>query len=122
MAFFTKKRKECPKGVALKLQDKKYLLWQFVFPDSGKRSSKNCGVDFTEEGIILAVAKAKKVKEALGTFNKASDFWTWYESEILEISKIENDLKSYPQIFLEIENEYFNGYHKNTGDWSETKG
>ncbi|NET40623.1 MAG: recombinase [Okeania sp. SIO2B3] len=45
----------------------------------------------------------------------ASDFWDWYDKEILEISEIENDLKTYEQIFQEIEENYFNGFHKNTG-------
>ena len=48
--FFNKKKKECPKGVNLKLQNKKYLLLQFVFLDTGKRTPKNCNVQFTDEG------------------------------------------------------------------------
>ena len=55
--------------MALKSQNNKYFLLQFVFPDSGKRSSKSCGVNFDEEGIILAVSKAHKVKDALSNFS-----------------------------------------------------
>ena len=35
LAFYNRKRKECPKGVTLKLQSNKYLLLQFVHPDTG---------------------------------------------------------------------------------------
>lgn len=112
--FFSKKKKECPKGVNLKLQKNKYLLLQFTFPDTQKRSTKSCNTDFTEEGIILAVAKSKKVREALDTIPTASEFWAWYDKEILGVNPIKNDLRTYREIFQEIEDEYFNGVHKNT--------
>ena len=92
LALYERKKKECPKGVGLKLQDRKNLFLQFVFPCSGKRSSKACNVPFTEEGIIQAVSKAHRVADALKRFSTASDFWNWYDIEILNKNKIENDL------------------------------
>ncbi|MEM1169251.1 MAG: recombinase [Cyanobacteria bacterium P01_H01_bin.35] len=88
---------------------------QFVFPCSGKRRTKSCNAEFTEDGIILAAAKAKKVKEALDIFSTASEFWEWYNKRILEINRVEKNLKTYKQIFQEIEKEYFDGFHRNTG-------
>ena len=49
------KKRECPKGVSLKLQNYKYLLLQFNHPDTGKRNPKPCNVQFTEAGIIQAI-------------------------------------------------------------------
>ncbi|MGK7945725.1 MAG: hypothetical protein AB4058_14785 [Microcystaceae cyanobacterium] len=114
LAFYHRKRKEYPKGVAPKLQKDKHLLLQFKDPITGKRTTKGCNVEFTETGIILAVRKAHKIAEKLQTVVKASDFWEWYDREILEKHYIKNDLKTYRVIFQQIENEYFNGYNKNT--------
>lgn len=111
--FYNRKRKETPKGVSLK-KDKHYIFLQFVFPDTGKRSSKACNCKLSDEGIIQAVSKAHKVKAALAKYSKASEFWEWYDKEILEVNTIENDLKTYRTIFSEIEDEYFKGRHSNT--------
>jgi hypothetical protein len=114
LAFIKRKAKECPQGVTLKLDKGKYLQLQFIFPDTGKRSAKPCNVKFTEEGVIMAIAKAHKVAEALKKFNTSSEFWSWYDKEILEKNEIENNLKTYREIFKKIEDEYFNGYNPNT--------
>ncbi|MFM6191623.1 MAG: hypothetical protein ACKPFB_16805, partial [Planktothrix sp.] len=116
IAFYDRKRKECPKGVTLKLHDNRLLFLQFVDPTTGKRTSRSCSVQFTEKGILEAIDKAWKVSEALKRFSTSSEFWDWYDVEILSKNKIENDLKTYRQIFEEIENEYWNGVHKNTGE------
>jgi hypothetical protein len=114
LAFYQRKRKECPRGVTLKWQQGTQLKLQFVHPVTGKRTSKTCGVSFTEEGIINAVAKAHKVKEALSKFSKVSEFWEWYDREILELNTLEDDIKTYRDIFEEIEERYFQGRHRNT--------
>ncbi|MEL7035397.1 MAG: hypothetical protein AAFO04_07230 [Cyanobacteria bacterium J06592_8] len=102
------------KGVRPKVQDKKYLLLQFKHPGSGKCNPKRCNCSFTIAGIETAINKAWKVKEAFSSFAVASDFWEWYEREIEETTQIENDLKTYRQIFQKIENEYFAGINPNT--------
>ncbi|MCL1475910.1 hypothetical protein LAY57_35440, partial [Argonema antarcticum A004/B2] len=111
--FYQRKSKECPKGVRLKLQDK-VLYFQFEFPGSGKRSSKASGCPFSEEGVIQAISKCWKIREALDNLKTASEFWEWYSDEILKINEIENDLKTDREIFQEIENEYWKGRNKNT--------
>ncbi|MBD2481537.1 recombinase [Planktothrix sp. FACHB-1365] len=116
LEFYQRKAKETPKGVSLKLQNNKHLLLQFTFPDTRKRSTKTCGVQFTEKGVIEALDKAWKVKEALERFTTASEFWSWYDLEILGKNTLVNDLKTYREIFEEIEQEYWNGTHKNTGE------
>ncbi|HEY9705083.1 MAG TPA: hypothetical protein V6C58_21775 [Allocoleopsis sp.] len=114
LAFFKRKSQECPKGVTLKLVRQKEIQLQFMFPDTGKRSAKPCNVKFTEEGVIMAIAKAHKVAEALKKFSISSEFCSWYDKEILEKNEIENDLKTYREIFKQIEDKYFNGYNPNT--------
>ncbi|HEY9864341.1 MAG TPA: hypothetical protein V6D21_09230, partial [Candidatus Obscuribacterales bacterium] len=115
LTCLAERQKECPKGVALKLERKKYLMLQFVYPCSGKRNSKSCGVQFTIPGIYEALDKAWKVSDALKRFQTSSEFWDWYNSEILKENKIVNDLKTYREIFAEIEDKFFNGKHRNTG-------
>ncbi len=115
LAFYHRKRKEYPKGISPKLQSNKHLLLQFTDPTTGKRTTKSCNVSFSEEGVILALSKAHKVKKALDNCKTSSEFWEWYELEILGKNEIKNDLKTYREIFKKIEDDYFNGYHKNTG-------
>ncbi|EAW34233.1 hypothetical protein [Lyngbya sp. PCC 8106] len=105
-----------PKGISFKIQDNKYLMLQFKYPGTGKRLPKSCNVPFAPEGVYQARDKAWKVKEALSKFKTTSEFWGWYDQEILEVNEIVNDLKTYREIFQEIEDEYFNGVHKNTGE------
>ena len=115
MAFFQRKRKECPKGVTLKIKTNKYLVAQFRSPSTNKIVEKRLGaVGFNEENIIIAIAKTHKIKDALDSLTKASDFWQWYDEDILKINRISSDLKTYKEIFSEIEQEYFDGVHRNT--------
>lgn len=122
LAFYDRKSKECPPNVTLhkaKRQHgetvKYYIQLQFINPSTGKRSTKTCGItSFTDESIIEAVQKAWKVANALKKFNKVSEFWEWYNSEILGKNEIENDLITYREIFQDIENDYFRGKHSNT--------
>ncbi len=62
----------------------------------------------------MAVAKSHKVSESLKKFSTSSEFWSWYDKEILEKNEIENNLKTYREIFKKIEDDYFNGYNPNT--------
>lgn len=99
----------------LKLERNKYIRLQFIDPATGKRTSKGCGSNsFTADNIINAYQKALKVANALKTFSKVSEFWDWYNSEILGENKITNDLITYREIFQDIENKYFGGKHIHT--------
>ncbi|MBR8831908.1 MAG: hypothetical protein N5P05_002595 [Chroococcopsis gigantea SAG 12.99] len=108
------KNKSLPKGISLKVEYGKYLRLQFVDPATNKRTSKPTGESLTEEGIILASAKAVKIHEALGKFTKASEFWEWYDKEVLGKNQVKNDLVTYREIFTQIEDKYFKGVNKNT--------
>ncbi len=80
LSLYERKKKECPKGVGLVKQmvsGKHYLLLRFTDPATQKRVQKKCGEDFTEEGIISAIAKAEKVADALKAITP-NEFWSWY--------------------------------------------
>lgn len=106
--------KELPPGVRFKLQSNKYLLLQFKHPGTDKRLPKPCGVDFTFDGIYEAKRKAFKVRHALDTIQSATEFWDWYDREILGINEVINDLTTYREIFEKIEAKYWAGRNKNT--------
>ena len=103
-----------PKGITLKIHKNSYLYLRWINPATGSDSSKKCNVPFDESGVWQAREKAWKVKEALGKFQTASEFDEWCKREIEGVNEIVNDLKTYREIFEEIETEYFNGYNKFT--------
>jgi integrase len=123
LEFCKRKSEECPKGVTFHLTQvksgKSYtyrLKLQFINPTTGKRSSKSCGINsFNDESVIEALQKAHKVANALKAFTKASEFWEWYDREILGKNEIENDLITYRKIFKDIEDKFFRGNQRNTG-------
>ncbi len=45
--------------------------------------------------MVSALNKATKVSKALKQFTSESEFWEWYEREIKEVNKIENDLLTF---------------------------
>jgi len=113
--LYKRKAKECPKGVRLKLQNRKSLMIQFINPSTGKIIVKASGEQFTDEGIINAVAKCHDIAKALKRFDNVGDFWLWFDREILGKRELENNLVTYRDIFASIENQYYQGKHKNTG-------
>ncbi|MGC9424205.1 hypothetical protein [Vibrio sp.] len=111
---------DCPRGVRLKLQKgatgQYHLYLQFKHPGTGKRAPRPCGVDCTPMGVVKAIDKAHKVKEALDTIPTVSEFWDWYDESILGKNTQENDLcTTYRDIFKILEDRYFAGSHRNTG-------
>jgi hypothetical protein len=106
--------KELPKGISFKKQGS-HLYLQFIHPGVNKRLPKPCGVQLTYDGIYEAKHKAFKIKTALDTFTSATEFWEWYEKEILCKKEIINDITTYREIFEKIESRYWNGRNKNTG-------
>jgi hypothetical protein len=103
MQLYRKKRKETAKGVSLKLERNKYLLLQFKDPQTGKRTSKTCDCPFTELGLLQAVEKANLVADQLKSVNSSSEFWEWYSITIENKKAIATDIKTYREIFKEIE-------------------
>ena len=57
--------------------------------------------------MVSALNKAHKVAEALKTFTSESEFWEWYDKEIKEIGKIENDLLTFKDAIAVIENDFW---------------
>ena len=108
-------KSQWPKGVKGKLEDGKRISLQFVDPTTNKRVAKATGCDLTTRGILQAIEKAHKVADALKRFDTTTEFWDWYNTEITGKKQLENDLRTYRQIFQEIEDEYFSGRHRNTG-------
>ena len=114
LAFYRSRQAECPPGVGLRLDKGKYLNLQFKLPGTNTRSSRSCGESFTYPGIENALIKTHKVAEALSQFELASEFWEWYEKAILGRNTIEDDLKTYRQIFKEIEADFWNSTNHQT--------
>ena len=114
LAFYKRKAKDCPKGVRLKLMKGSLLRFQFKDPANGTMINRASGEQFTDSGIVNAVDKAWEIAKALERLDTIGDFWLWYEQNILGKKELENNLKTYREIFQEIEDNYFKGKHKNT--------
>ncbi|MDT9180752.1 MAG: recombinase [Limnospira sp. PMC 1291.21] len=117
LEFFNLSRKQCPKGVRIKRNRGTIQLDITTDPETGGRKQRGCNCQFTSEGIRKAVDKAWLVHKSLdGQFQSVSEWLDWYKATILDESKVpmENDLITYRQVFKEMEDDYFNGVHKNT--------
>jgi len=109
-------QKQCPRGVRIKLENGKTLSLQFVNPDTGKRTTRGLSLPFTRRGLVDALDKAYLVSEALKRYTTSSEFWDWYSDNIaVKNSVLENDRLTYREIFKKVEDNYFNGKHRNTG-------
>ena len=86
---FKRYQKQTPKGVSM---SRKGTNIYFKFTVGNKRGEYACNCSFTLDGMVSALSKAHKVSEALKTFTSESEFWEWYECEIKETNKVENDL------------------------------
>ncbi|MFO7032669.1 recombinase [Limnospira fusiformis CCALA 023] len=117
LEFFNLSRQQCPKGVRIKRNRGTIQLDITNDPETGGRKQRGCNCQFTPEGIRKAVDKAWLVHKSLdGQFKSVSEWLDWYKATILDESKVpmENDLITYRQVFKEMEDDYFNGVHKNT--------
>jgi hypothetical protein len=117
LEFFNLSRKQCPKGVRIKRNRGTIQLDITTDPETGGRKQRGCNCQFTPEGIRKAVDKAWLVHKSLdGQFQSVSEWLDWYKATILDENKtpLENDLITYRQVFKEMEDDYFNGVHKNT--------
>ncbi|MDJ0795800.1 MAG: hypothetical protein QNJ51_03010 [Calothrix sp. MO_167.B12] len=107
--------KRLPKGVRLKRERNKYLQFQITMPGTGNRKSKPTGESFTDTGIYAALDKAWKIRKSLDEFTGETEFWEWYDKEILGKNILVDDRITYREIFEKIEQEYWEGRNKNTG-------
>ncbi len=93
LSDFKRYQKQSPRGVSLK-RNRNTINLQFKVGDAA-RKPYGCNCTFTLDGMVLALSKAHKVNEALKTIKSESEFWEWYNKEIKEIGKIENDLLTF---------------------------
>ena len=115
IALYESMKASAPKGVGLKRETKggkSYLQLQFTI--GGKRVAKACNCTFTEDGIRNAVLKAQKVAEALRKFSTESEFLVWYDSEILEKNRIQNDLITFGEAIKLVEDEFWRSKSRTT--------
>jgi hypothetical protein len=112
--FFNRKRREVKKGVSLYLDKGKYISCRFNEPGTGKRKSKPINEALTEVGVIKAVEKGNKIVTLLNTVQSTSEFWERYDKEVEQKVEAVDDIKTYQQIFKEIEDEFWNTPNKQT--------
>ena len=106
--------KRLPQGVRLKRDKNKYLSFQMSIPGRKSRVVKPSGCNLTDTGIYAALDKAWKIKKALDEFTSETEFWEWYDAEILGKNKLVDDKRTYRDIFEKIEADYWNSRNKNT--------
>ena len=87
---FSRYQKQSPRVVSMRRTGNNIYL-KFKIGDT-PRKDYACNCSFTLDGMVSALNKAHKVSEALKTFTSESEFWEWYEREIKETNKVENDL------------------------------
>lgn len=107
-----------PKGVAQRVETR--LNFKFIQP-WGKRTSVASGCDWSISGINTFLEKCtllrKKLDECKRTAITASEWEQWFNENIVSSKKIAvDDRLTYRQIFQIIEDEYYQGKHKFTGE------
>lgn len=102
---FKRYQNQSPKGVSLK-RNRNTINLQFKIGDTD-RKPYGCNCSFTLDGMVSALSKAHKVAEALKTFTSESEFWEWYEKEIKEEGKIENDVLTFREAVAVVENDFW---------------
>ena len=93
LSDFKRYQKQSPKGVSLR-RNRNTINLKFKIGDKSRRDY-GCNCTFTLDGMVSALSKAHKVGEALKTFTSESEFWEWYDREIKEVGKVENDLLTF---------------------------
>ncbi len=114
MATFKAVSKRLPKGIGLRKERNKNLQFQITIPGSKARIIKSAREPFSDIGIYAALDKAWKIRKALDECTGETEFWEWYEKEILGKNVLVDDKVTYREIFEKIEQEYWEGRNKNT--------
>jgi hypothetical protein len=102
---FKRYQKQAPKGVSLR-QNRNTINLKFKVGDS-TRKDYGCNCTFTLDGMVSALSKAHKVAEALKSFTSESEFWEWYDKEIKDIGKIENDVLTFREAVTVVEDDFW---------------
>ncbi|SKB13999.1 conserved hypothetical protein [Planktothrix sp. PCC 11201] len=109
-----------PKGVAQRVETR--LNFKFIEPwQGGKRTSLASGCEWSISGINEFLDKCLKLRQKLNECKRdginASDWETWFNQNIIPIKGAGTDDRlTYRQIFEIIEDEYYQGRHKFTGE------
>lgn len=103
-------QKQTPKGISLQNKRNKTILLRFKLGNEPKAMSCNCS--FTLDGMISALSKAYKVVEKLKEDISLTEFQEWYDREIKDIGKVENDLLTFKKAIELIEDEFWEGLDK----------
>ncbi len=106
LADFKRYQKQSPRGVGLTRKNGNIYL-QFKIGDTN-RKQYSCSCSFTLDGMVSALSKAHKVSDALKRFTSESEFWEWYEGEIKDVGKIENDLLTFRGAIALVEDDFWN--------------
>ncbi|AFZ36673.1 hypothetical protein Sta7437_3165 [Stanieria cyanosphaera PCC 7437] len=96
------------------------------------RSQHGCNCSFTLDGMVEALSKANKVAEALKSTSE-TEFWQWYDREIKQIGKINNDLLTFGNAIAKVEDDFWNrpsrtrrkrdrGNSSDVSSWNSTYG
>lgn len=102
--------KKLPKHVKLKhISGKLYFRIQI----GEKRTDRASNIEFSDIGLHAAFSKAWEIKRKLDEVTKESDFWEWYDTEVLGKRELEVG-RTYREIFQIIEEKFWNSLNKNT--------
>ena len=104
-ADFRRYQKQIPKGVSLQNKRNKTIVLKFKV--NGKSKSKGCNCSFTLDGMVEALKKAKLVANALQTIASETNFWEWYENEILDKNEIVDDKLTFSEAIKRVENDFW---------------
>jgi hypothetical protein len=102
---FERYQKQAPKGVNLR-RNRNTINLKFKIGDK-QRKDYGCNCTFTLDGMVSALSKAHKVAEALKTFTSETEFWEWYDREIKDIGKIENDVLTFREAIKVVEDDFW---------------
>ncbi len=115
LKIFTTVSKRLPTGIDFKRDTKETgIYFSFQFDLAGKRVSRASGCDFSEIGFIQALDKAVKIRHALDTIMSVTQFEEWYTQVILGKKTLIDDRITYREIFIQVEEKYWNSRNKNT--------
>ncbi|VEP12042.1 conserved hypothetical protein [Hyella patelloides LEGE 07179] len=105
LADFKRYQKQTPKGVGL-TQKSNTIALQFKIGDVN-RKQYGCNCSFTLDGMVSALSKAHKVAEKLKEDIGLTEFWEWYNKEIKDIGKVENDLLTFREAIAVVEDDFW---------------
>jgi hypothetical protein len=105
LSDFRRYQKQTPKGVSLQNKRNKTIVLKFKV--NGKDKSKGCNCTFTLDGMVDALKKSHKVAEALKSFTSETEFWQWYDDEILDKSVITNDVITFGEAIAKVEDNFW---------------